>query len=195
MVFSCLCCCDSSQNSIFLLSQQNKSSESKVNFRQDSNPCKGVIDLVKLAYVTKPKESITSWKRGSRQFWRIACSVLNKGKFATRPLFNALEVLSAASNKAKSFTGSFSQNSIHDDSEISLLVFPPRTNLKLHNIFTIPKMVRQVIANIASSKASGPDFIPEGVLKNSEPELPYIHTSIRVLFSRLLEVLISDSCI
>ena len=35
-------------------------------------------------------------------------------------------------------------------------------------------MVKQVIANIASSKASGPDFIPVVVLKNSEPELPYI---------------------
>ena len=38
------------------------------------------------------QESITS-KLGSRDFWRIANSVLNKGKFAVPPLFRGLEVL------------------------------------------------------------------------------------------------------
>ena len=35
-------------------------------------------------------------------------------------------------------------------------------------------MVKKVIANLDSSKASGPDFIPVVVLKNHEPELSYI---------------------
>ena len=35
-------------------------------------------------------------------------------------------------------------------------------------------MVKKVITNLDSSKASGPDFIPVLVLKNCEPELSYI---------------------
>ena len=46
-------------------------------------------------------ESITFQKRGSRNFWRIANSVLNKGKSAIPLLFNGLEVLSSASDKTK----------------------------------------------------------------------------------------------
>ena len=43
----------------FHLYQQNKSSESKVKFRQASNRCKRVLEAAKLAYATKTKESIT----------------------------------------------------------------------------------------------------------------------------------------
>ena len=35
-------------------------------------------------------------------------------------------------------------------------------------------MVKKVITNLDSSKASGPDFIPVVVLKNCELELSYI---------------------
>ena len=50
------------------------------------------------------------------------------------PLFNGLELLSSASDKAKIFPKNFSKNSNLDDSGISLPVFPSRANLKLHNI-------------------------------------------------------------
>ena len=79
------------------------------------------------------QESITSQKLGSRDFWQIANSVLNKSKSAIAPLFNGPEVLSSASDKAKLFAKNFSKNSNLDDSGISLPVFPSRTNLKLHN--------------------------------------------------------------
>ena len=101
-------------------------------------------------------------------------SVLNKGKSAIPPLFNGLEVLSSASDKAKLFPKNFSKNSNLDDSGISLPVFPSGTNLKLHNISITPKMVKKVITNLDSSKASGLDCIPVVVLKNCEPELSYI---------------------
>ena len=65
------------------------------------------------------KESITSQKLGCRDFWRIANSVLNKGKSAIPPLFNDLEVLSSTSDEAKFFAGNFSKNSNLDDSGIS----------------------------------------------------------------------------
>ena len=145
------------RNHFFRLYQQNKSSESKVKFRQASNRFKRVLEAAKLAYATKTKESLTSQKLGSRDFWRFANSVLNKGKSAIPPLFNGLETLSSASDKAKLFAKNLSKNSNLDDSSISLPVFPSRSNLKLHNISITPKMVKKVITNLDSSKASGPD--------------------------------------
>ena len=112
------------------------------------------------------QESIISQKLGSRDFWRIANSVLNKGKSAIPALFNGPEVLFFASDKAKLFAKNFSKSSNLDDSGISLPVLPSRTNLKLHNIFITPKMVKKVITNIDSSKASGPDCVLVVVLKN-----------------------------
>ena len=92
-----------------------------------------------------------------------------------------------ASDKAKVFAENFSKNSNLDDSDISLPVFPSRTNLKLHNISVTPKMVRKVVMNLDLSKASGPDCIPVVVLKNCEPELSYI---LAELFNKCLK----ESC-
>ena len=159
--------------------QREKSSDSKVKFRQaSSNRCKRVREAAKLTYANKTKEFITSQKLGSRDFWRIANSVLNKGKSAIPPLFNGPEVLSSASDKAKLLAENFSLNSNLDDSVVSLPVFPSRTNLKLYNISVTPKMVRKVVMNLDFSKASGPDCIPMVVLKNCEPELSYILAEI-----------------
>ena len=123
--------------------QQNITSEFKEKFRQASNHCKRVLEAAKLVYATKTKESITSQKLGSQDFWRIANNVLNKGKSAIPPLFNGPEVLSSASDKPKLFAKNFSKNSNLDDSGVSLPVFPSRTNLKLHNISITPKMVKR----------------------------------------------------
>ena len=136
MVFSCLCSCHSYRNHFFYLYQKDKSSESKVKFRQASDHCKRV------AYANKTKESITSQKRGSEDYWQIANSVLNKGESAIPPLFNGPEVWSSASDKAKLFAENFSSNPNLDDSGISLSVFPSRTNLKLHNIYVTLKVVK-----------------------------------------------------
>ena len=143
----------------------------KVKFRQASNRCKRVLKVAKLAYPNKAKEFIHSHKLGSRDFWQIANSVLNKGKSAIHPLFNSPEVLSSAFDKAKWFTENFSKNSNLDDSGISLLVFPSRTNLKQQSISITPKMIKKVIMNLDLPKASGPYCIPVVVLKNCEPEL------------------------
>ena len=70
------------RNHFFCLYQREKSSDSKVKFRQASNRCKRVLEAAKLAYANKTKESITSQKLGSHDFWQIANSVLNKGKSA-----------------------------------------------------------------------------------------------------------------
>ena len=89
------------RNHFFCLYQGEKSSDSKVKFRQTSNRYKKVLETAKLAYANKTKQSITSQKLGSHDFWQIANSVLNKGKSAIPPLFNGPEVFFAASDKAK----------------------------------------------------------------------------------------------
>ena len=94
---------------------------------------------------------------------------------------------SSVSDKAKVFAKNFTKNSNLDNLGISWPVFPSRTNLKLHNISATPKIVKKVITNLDSSKASGPSCIAVVVLKNCEPELSNI---LAELFSMCLK----ESC-
>ena len=74
---------------------------------QASNHCKRALEAVKLAYANETKDCPTSQKSGSRDFWRIANSVLNKGKSAIPPLFNGPEVLPSAFDKEKCLLKTF----------------------------------------------------------------------------------------
>ena len=56
------------RNDFFRLYQKEKSSDSKLKFRQTSNRCRRVLEASKLAYANKTKESITSQKLGSCDF-------------------------------------------------------------------------------------------------------------------------------
>ena len=66
-------------------------------------------------------------------------------------------------------------------------LYPSRTNLKLHNISVSPMIVKKVITNLESLKASGPDCIPVVVLKNCEPELSCI-------LAELFNMCLKESC-
>ena len=57
------------RNHFLHLYQKVKSSDSKAKFKQASNHCKRVLEAVKLAYANKTKESITSQKLSSCDFW------------------------------------------------------------------------------------------------------------------------------
>ena len=162
--------------------QQNKFSGSKVNFRQASNCYKRVFEPAQLAFANKTKVPINC-----QGFWQIAISVLNKGKSATLPLINGPQMLSSASVKAKLSTENLSKNSTFHDADITLPVFPSRTNLKLLNFSIAPKMVKEVIENLALSRASGTDGIPVVVLKNCEDELSYV-------LSEFLNKCLKESC-
>ena len=82
-------------------------------------------------------------------------------------------MLRSVSDKAKLFAKNISKSSNLADSGMSLPTSNSRTNLKLHNISVTPMMVKKIITNLDSSKASGLDCIPVVVL-NCEPELSYI---------------------
>ena len=92
-------------------------------------------------------------------------------------------MLASAPDKAKLFA----KNSNHQDSGISLPVFPSRTNLKLHNVSITLKMAKKVITNLESSKTSGLDCIPVVILKNFEPELSYV-------LAELFNMCLKESC-
>ena len=125
----------------------------RISLGQASSHCKRVLEAAKLACANKTKESITSQKLGSQDFWQIGISVFSKCKFAIAPQFSDLKVLSSAFDKAKLFAENFFQNSNLNDSGISLPVLLSRINLKLHHISVTPKTVDL-------SKASCPDCIP-----------------------------------
>ena len=126
--------------------------------RQTGKHCKRVLETPKLTHVNKTKEYI---------------NVLSKSKSAIPPLFIVPDVLSSASAKVKLFAKNSSSSSDLDESGISLPVFPPRTNLKLHNISVTPMSVKKVIINIYFSKLSDLCF-PEEILTHCKPELSLV---------------------
>ena len=81
----------------------------------------------------------------------------------------------------------FSKKSNLDYSGIFLPTFPSTTNLKLYNIHVTPKLVKKIITNLDSSKASGPDFIPMLVVKSCEPVGPHI-------LAELFNICLQESC-
>ena len=131
------------------------------------------------------QEFITSQKLDSHDFLQIANGVLKKGKSAIPGLFGDPQVLSSASDKAKLFAENFSKNSNLDEYCISLPALPSWTTLKQH-ISVTSKLIKKVITNFNLSKASGPQCIPNAVLKNFENELSYI--------TELFNICLRESC-
>ena len=140
--------------------QKDKSSDSKIKFRQARNHCKRVLEAAKLAYANKTEEFILPRNLSLGSSGELLIVFLTK----VNMLFLLYSVAQRCSllhlTKQKLFVENFSKNFNLDDSGISLPVFSSRTNLKLHNISVTPKMVKKVIMNLDLSKASGPDFIP-----------------------------------
>lgn len=175
------------RNHYFHTYQQERSKEAKSLFRTASNSCKRVIERAKSSYAENILDSIASKSIGSRDFWRISNSVLNRGKSSIPPLFNGPEVLTSSYDKANLFASIFSSNSSLDDSGHDLPDFPVKTAESLDSVRITPKMVSKVISKLDASKASGPDGIPVLVLKMCSPELSSI-------LSKLFNCCLSKSC-
>ena len=133
---------------------------------------KGVLEAATFICANKTKEFISSRKLGSLEFWRNTNSVLKKGKSAIHPLLNGMDIPSA-SNKEKLVPDNFSKSNLVN-SGIILPAFSSRTYLKQKNMFLTLELVKRVITNPDSSKASDSDCIPVVALKNCESELSYV---------------------
>lgn len=179
------------RNHYFNLYQRNKSDAYKTLFRQASNRCKRVIEQAKLLYTERTRDQISSQKLGTRDFWRIANSVLKRDKSSIPPLFNGPEVLTLASDKAKLFGEQFAKNSTLNDKDCPLPNFPKRTNISFSEVSVTPKLVSKAISQLEMGKASGPDEIPVVVLKNCAPELSFI---LSRLFNMCLQESVFPDC-
>ena len=84
----------------------------------------------------------------------------------------------------------FFENFHLDDCGIFSLAFPASTNLKLHGIPVIPKIVKKATTNSHYSVACGSEYIVVLFQKNCEPELSYIVDYLFNIFER--ESLLSD---
>ena len=163
MVFSCLCCCHSSQKSLFVCTNRiNLLNLKESSDRLVSNCCKRIIKLPNLPILIKKKSPSLLRNLVLRTFGESLIVFLKKINllyfvFSTAQRCYLLHLIKQ---------NCFSKNSNIDDSGISLPIFPSRTNPKLHNISLTFKMVKKVIMNLDSLKASGPDCIPVVSLKN-----------------------------
>ena len=150
------------RNHFFRLYQQNKSLESKVKSRQARNRCKRVLEAAKFAYAlgTFGELLIVFSTKVNLLYllcstdWRCCLLHLIKQNYLLKTFPRALILMTLVSLY-----------------RFSLLEI---TNPKLRNISITPKMVKKVIANLDSSKVSGPDCILVVVLKNCEPEISFI---------------------
>ena len=116
--------------------------------------CKRVFEAVKLACAYR-KGPITFQKLDSSDFWQTVNSILNKGKSVIPLLFNDTEVLSSIWRNIIRIE--FTDKNSLDNSTISVPASPPRTIPKLRNFPVTPKMVKHVLTDRNSSKASDPD--------------------------------------
>ena len=123
----------------------------------------------KLAYANKANQSITSQKRDSPVFWRIANSVFSTKENLLYPLCStALRCCLLDLIKRNCFLKTFLRTLILMN---QLPVFSSRTNQKLHIISVTHKMIKKFRTNLDLSKASGPDYNPVVVLRNFESQL------------------------
>ena len=145
--------------------------DNKKLFYDARNHCKRVITEAKSSYAEATRHSIASQRIGSRDFWRICNSVLNRGKSTIPLLFNGPEVLTTSTDKANLFARNFSYNSTLDDSYQLLPDFPSRTEHRLTSRKITARMVSHAIYHLDTCKVTGPDRIPSIVVKMCSPEL------------------------
>ena len=150
--------------SLFHFYQQNKSFESKVEFRQPIYHCKRVLKDAKLTYMIIKQKSSSLPRNLALRTFGILLIVFSKVNllyllYSTGQRYCLLHVIKQNCLLKTFFT------TLPWWLGISLNVFPSRTNLKL---------VKKVITNLDSSKTSGPSYIPVVVLKYCESEHPWV---------------------
>ena len=175
------------RNHFFHQFHRNKTKENKKLFNDARNCCKRVLEEAKSNYADATRRSIASQHIGSRDFWRISNSILNRGKSSIPPLFNGPEVLTSSKDKANLFAGKFSANSTLDDTLHSLPDFLSRTEQEIVSMRITVRMVAKAICELDVAKATGPDCIPSIVLKMCSPELSPV-------LSKLYNKCLSESC-
>ena len=145
----------------------------------------------KSSYAEATRRSIATQRIGSRDFWRISNSILNRGKSTIPPLFNGPEVLTSSKDKADLFAKKFSTNSTLDDSFHPLPDFPSQTDQGLSSLRITSRKVASEILDLDASKATSTDPIPSIVFQRCSPELSPV---LAKLFNKCLAESCFPSC-
>ena len=175
------------RNHYFHQYHRSGSDENKALFNGARNRCKKVLERAKAEYAEATQQSIASQQIGTRDFWRITNSILNRGKSTIPPLFNGPEVLTSSKDKANLFANRFASNSTLDDSQHTLPDFSSRTDQEISTMRITVRMVARIISQLDASKAIGPDNIPAIVLKKCSAELSPV-------LSKLYNKCLAESC-
>ena len=85
----------------------NATPENKKLFCDSHNHCKKVLKDAMYNYAEATRHSVVSQLIGSRDFFRICNSILNRGKSTIPPLFNGPEVLTSLLTKRTPLLGIF----------------------------------------------------------------------------------------
>ncbi|XP_065641128.1 RNA-directed DNA polymerase from mobile element jockey [Hydra vulgaris] len=177
----------SNRNHFFHLFQKNNSLENKWLFIIARNRCKKVLSDAKLHYSQFTKSCILSQKLGSKDFWKIFNSIINKGRSNIPSLIHGTDLITSPKDKAELFAKNFSSNSTLESYGHSLHSIPVKQVDSLSDIQITPASVAKVISQLNSSTACGPDNISVTVLQNCSPELSLI-------LSKLFNKCLTESC-
>ena len=160
--------------------RRNSNSSNRNSFKKARNYCRKVLDSAKSSYKESTKRKIADQQLGSKDFWKIINSVLNKSKSNIPPLINGPEILQSSRDKAELLARIFSMNFNLNSATKSVPEFAKRTSSILDKMKITP-----------TSTASGPDHIPVIVLKKLSPELSPV---LSQLFSKCLDQMAFPEC-
>ena len=172
------------RNHFFHLYHQNRTDETKAEFKNARNHCKRVLRNAQQSYAESIQARIGQEALGSKEFWRITNKVLGRGKAAIPTLIEGPTQVISSTDKANIFASKFAAHSTLDDLGCPLPDFPPVTDEKLSDFKVSAGQVASLIKELDATKATGPDNIPVVVLKHLSPELSPI---LAKLFNRCLK--------
>ena len=171
------------RNRLFNLYRSNECCDTKQAFQFSRNKCKKVFNKAKKRYQKSVKSRVAKQKFGSRDFWKIINSVLNRGKSAIPPLINGAQIIHSSKDKAELFARIFSSNCTQSPTCINFSDSTEPISKKISDLQITPSSVCRAISNLDSSIASGPDSIPAIIFKKCGPELSSI---LSKLFNKCL---------
>ena len=149
----------------------NKSS-STTKFRQASNHYKDVLEFAKSFMLRKQKNLLSLRKLAFATFCKLLLVFLIEVNSAIFPLCNGREKFSSVSDVVFLLESFLRTHIMMTEISLCLLYLPEL--VCIWNIIVSSRMFKRITTYFNSSKASGPDYIPVGVLRNNESDFQYI---------------------
>ena len=154
--------------------RRNRNADNLEQYRAARRHCKETLHEAKSRYASHVRDSIATQKLGSKDFWRIYNSVMNRNK-STIPALNSNDtkapMATSSAEKAELLSTQFATNSCLNDGGLTPPPFAMRTKETVPSPPISVKRVKRIISCLDSSKSSGPDGIPVIVFKKLSPEL------------------------